>query len=154
MLKFFLFILICNLTCAQEKVIFVFTNSKQPVQDVAFYIDDTIKYVSNEFGFVNVNKKDLLRSVKIKHVSYQEFEINELISTDTIFLKEKVELLNEVLITEKDKKVGTKIIFPPNSFLSEFGHYKGWATTFEAKYATYIPFEKKKRPKLKVLELN
>ena len=107
LLYLFLFI---HLNCfSQEiKITFCDTLTKQAVENVNITSND-MGHISDKEGnvFLNRNYGKLLKAT---HVSYQDnyFYLKEI--KDTIFLKSKNSILNEVLIS--DKKIKTKQVFP------------------------------------------
>jgi hypothetical protein len=134
----FIFIIVFTNVFSQEKKIFVTSKSNLPVQDVAFLLNDTVRYVTDDLGNVYIRKNDLHNTFKVRHLTHELLEVSNLIDVDTIRLKETTESLEEIILSAKKKKSVSKAISPTNSILSEFGFYKGWTTELEANYATFV----------------
>ncbi|WP_339836503.1 hypothetical protein [uncultured Flavobacterium sp.] len=155
-LKLLVFILLfSNIIFAQKKILVIDKENKKPILNVAILINDTVKYISNEEGIIFIKDKDINKEVKVKHLIFEKIELENFINIDTIFLKDKIESLNEIILTKTNEKKIVKTVFPPNSILSEFGFYKGWSTKLESEYATFLTNEDKKIAKIKsiIIEL-
>lgn len=114
LLYLFLFI---HLNCfSQEiKITFCDTLTKEAVENVQIISND-MAHISNKEGNVFLNRI-YSKLLKATHVSYQDnyFYLKEI--KDTIFLKSKNTILNEVLLS--NKKIKTKHVFPKKN-ISEF----------------------------------
>lgn len=150
---YIIFLFTFNFIFSQEKKIFIFSEDRLPIEDAEIYIEDSIKFVSNKSGLFKINKYDLYKKIKIKHLNYKSNEIDSLFMIDTIFLIQKNNILNEVELVIKKKNLKNKTLYPPNSILSELGYYKGWSTTFSSEYATYISNEEKIIAKIKSIKI-
>jgi hypothetical protein len=124
LLYIFLFI---NLNCFGQEIKITFCDilSKEAVENVHIISNDVV-YISNNEGNVflsmNQNHSNLL---KASHLSYNDsyFFLKEI--KDTIFLKSKNIILNEIIINSK--KIKTKKVFPKRNINDYFT--KNWGNS-------------------------
>jgi hypothetical protein len=140
---FFIFLLYFSCNAQEKKIVFCDISSKETIENVHVVSKDNV-YISNNEGnvFLSSRLNDLL---KASHLSYNDncFFLKD--TQDTLFLRPKDIILNEVII--KGNKVKTKKIFPKK----DVNHYytKNWGKSppidKKLSLAIFFPNEDKSR---------
>ena len=113
------------------------------VKKAHVYIDDIPYTFSNGKGIFQLRVSNKKGNVRITHIGFLDkvLLLNEIIR-DTLYLKEKNNVLNEVLITKKRRK---RIeVFPKKNLLTRIGYFKGHKIRLNKIYATFLSKPKKK----------
>ncbi|QTY26876.1 hypothetical protein [Flavobacterium sp. CS20] len=78
---------------------------------------DTIGYYTDENGVLNINGNNF-DSISVKHLNYKILKLDSKKDFDTIYLKPKVNVLNEILLVDFKNKKEKKLKSPSNYFSS------------------------------------
>ena len=97
------------------------------------------KTITDKNGIFKIESNFEFDSLTISHISFNPKTLNkyELSKSRIIYLKEKNQQLDEVVIDEKELVL--EPILPKQTLFSKMGHYKGHRAPENSEYVTYIP---------------
>jgi hypothetical protein len=107
------------------------------------------KTITDKNGIFKIKSNSKFDSITISHISFnaKTLKKSELLTSEIIFLVEKNQQLDEVVINEKE--VVIEPILPKQTLFSKMGHYKGHRAIENSEYVTFIPNSKNKSELIK-----
>ncbi|RSK41413.1 peptidase associated/transthyretin-like domain-containing protein [Mangrovimonas spongiae] len=108
------------------------------------FLDEKLITYSDESGYFKVQLKNDFNILKIEHLTYETFKVvkSELKKQEVIFMKEKNNSLEEVVISVK-KKPKKHILLPEKSYKELFMKGLDVRFPYSLKNAVYVPNELK-----------
>ncbi len=90
-----------------SQTIIQFTNSiGENIEDVTVNLNDTSFYISNRFGTVSIETREIINHLKISHVSYEQLDttlnISSILTKQIIVLKEKKYQFEPISIVSRE----------------------------------------------------
>ena len=107
------------------------------------------KTLTDKNGIFKIKPNSKFDSLTISHISFnpKTLKKNELLTSGLIFLSEKIQQLDEVVINEKELII--EPILPKQTIFSKMGHFKGHRAPENSEYVTFIPNSENKSELIK-----